>query len=182
MTKSKRKPPERSAADLSTARRAAILRARSKQLAGRAETARPAARERLLICRVGPDLYGLPLPQVSKVRPLDRRGAAPGRPGAALGLIADGGEIRPLFDFATLLGRAEPVAPGGWLIVLAPPHAVALRVTDLPVAGDVEPFEGGEPHQTRIVEGEHAGKVLVRVSAADLLTAPANRLPGASAS
>lgn len=181
MTKSKRKPLERSAAGLSTARRAAILRARSAQLAARAEGGLTAARERLLVCRVGPEFYGLPLPQVTKVRPFERRGAAPTRTAATLGLIADSGEIRPVLDFATLLGRAEPAGADGWLIVLAPPHSVALRVADLPVAGEVEPLEGGEPHQNRIADGEHAGKVLVRVSAADLLAAQPNLPPGATA-
>jgi chemotaxis signal transduction protein len=178
----KERKDEVAVATLSVARRRAILAARSRQLALRAERAASAPRERVLACAVGSSLYGLPLDEVSKVRPFDRRGAAPGADRAALGLIVDHGEIRPALDLARLLGL-ESAAPagGGWLLLLAEPCKAALRIDQLPVAVDIEAIEGPDDARARIVGGDHHDKVLVKLSARDLLAPYLSTHRGATA-
>ena len=176
-----RRQGQAATAVLSEARRRAILMARAERLSRRAPTAEATPRDRLLVCAVGPNLYGLPLGQVSKVQPFDRRGAAPSRQAAALGLIVDGGEIRPVLDLGVLLGRSEARDLGGWLVILAAPYSVALRVQDLPATVLVEALGGEETDRARIAEGEHASKILTRLSAPDLLAAYSNSHHGAPA-
>lgn len=177
-----KKPTDGEAADaaVSAERRRAIVRARTRQLAARTIEVRT-THERLLVCPVGESLYGLPLRDVARVRPFDRRGLAPAQEPAALGLVVDSGEIRPALDLAVLLGQGSGSVAGGWLLVLAPPHRAALRVEEMPVAAEVEPVDGA-PDRARIVGGEHQDKILARLSAGDLLASYANPTLGAFAS
>ena len=170
---------------LSAARRRAIVEDRTRRLAARARApeAPQAGRRRVLVCSVGTNLYGLPLEQVARVRPLGRLGAAPARAASVLGFVADAGRIRPALDLAALLGaQGSGPAASGWLIVLAPPLNAVLRVAELPVAAEVEPLEGGDPDKARIVDEDHAGKILALVSARDLIAAsPPTLILGADA-
>ncbi len=128
------------------------------------------AGERVLVCRVGLDLYGLPMADVAKVRPFVRWGAAAGGHPAVLGLVADDGEVRPAIDMATLLGAPTAAGQtGGWLVILAAPHKIALRLHDLPVAAEVEPLAQEDAGRARVVTGEHRDKLLVTLSARELL-------------
>lgn len=169
-------------ADQSAARRNAILADRAARLANRAaavEAERPAARA--LICAVGPNLYGLPLEQATKIKPFVRAGAAPALNRAVLGLVADEGQIRPALDLGALLGAPEAAVEGGWLVLLGGSGGAALRVKDLPVAADVEPLEEPDAGRARILTGEHRDKVLVMLSASDLLDRSRSPSHGANA-
>ncbi|WP_395670265.1 chemotaxis protein CheW [Phenylobacterium sp.] len=159
-------------ATLSTAQRRAVLTDRASRLAQRGLETQSAPRERMLVCEVGPNLYGLSLTEVRRIAPFQRRGAAPARSAAAMGLVADGGAIRPVLDLASLLGAGAPAAASGWLVLLASPHRAALRLDTLPEAAEVEPLDTADPDRLRIVGGEHHDKVLVRLSPTDLLANP----------
>lgn len=173
----------RSAADsatLSASRRRAILLERTRRLAVRREREEEAPAERVLLCRIGANLYGLPLGLVAKVKAFARRGVAAGAHPAMLGLAADEGQVRPVFDLATLLG-AGPAGPGdGWLVLLAPPLKPALRLDVLPVAADVTLSEA-DPSRARVLAGEDRDKVLVMIPASDLLALIQSTSHGAAA-
>jgi chemotaxis signal transduction protein len=156
-------------ATLSDAQRQALLADRAARMARRGLQAAETPRERMLVCELGPNLYGLSLTEVRRVAPFERRGAAPARSAAALGLVAEDGAIRPVLDLAVLLGGGEPSGEGGWLVLLASPHRAALRLETLPVTAEVEAMAQADPDHRRIVGGEHHDKVLTRLSASDLL-------------
>lgn len=168
-------------AGLSAARRRTILRERALRLAGRGESdAGVVSGERVLLCGVGANLYGLPVTDVSKVKPLRRWGAAKGHD-ALIGLVSDEGEILPVLDLARLLGAPPSApAPGGWLIRLSPAHAAALRVDELPATVEVERLDEG---RGSVLAGEHADKLLVLLRPAELLalSPPTSQPHGAAA-
>ncbi|WP_374471429.1 chemotaxis protein CheW [Phenylobacterium sp.] len=156
---------------------------RARSLAARQAAAEAAAAgERMLVCRVGADLYGLPMAEVAKVRPFTRWGAAAGGHPAMLGLVADEGEVRPALDMAALLGGpAAAASTGGWLLILAPPHKAALRLQDLPVAAEVEPLPQDDAGRARVLAGEHQDKLLVTLTAHELLAHAKSSPHGAAA-
>jgi chemotaxis signal transduction protein len=164
------------------ARRSAILEERAARLAGRAaapEPQRPAVR--VLVCAVGANLFGLPLGDVAKVTRFERWGAAPAQHPALLGLVADEGRIRPAFDLATLVGAPEAqVERNGWLVALANPLRAAMRVGELPTAADVERLDE-DAGRARVLGGEHQDKLIVILSARELLAANPSSSHGAHA-
>jgi hypothetical protein len=156
-------------ATLSEVQRHAVLADRAARLARRGLQAVEKPLERMLVCEVGPNLYGLALTEIGRVVPFERRGAAPARSPAALGLVSENGVIRPVLDLAVLLGTGAPTGDRGWLILLAPPHRAALRLEAMPVSAEVDGLPDGDPDHRRVVGGEHHDKVLARLSASDLL-------------
>lgn len=182
MVKGIRKRRALDVAALSEVRRREILEARSRRLAGRGgpETA-PRNSESVLVCEVGPDLYGLPLVDVAKVRPLTHWSAAAASHPAVLGIVVVDGRIRPAFDLAALLGAERTSeARTGWLVQLGSPHDAVLRLDRMPVAAEVERLPETDPGRARALGGDHRDKILVMLSASELMAVTPNT-PGADA-
>jgi chemotaxis signal transduction protein len=176
---------ERTLARLTIAGREAIVDERTRRLAARTHAApSPLARQALLAIEVGANLYGLPLTDVAGVRRYGRRGAAPAAAPAVLALTADAGRVRPVIDLPTLLGASPAQTADGWLVVLAAPHNVALRLDAAPASIEAEAPPGSDEGRARVVSaGDLVDRTLVILSVADLLaTLSATPQTGASSS
>ncbi|ACL60295.1 chemotaxis protein CheW [Methylobacterium nodulans] len=106
---------------LGAARIEALLDARSRALAERGRApAETRARRRVLLCRLGPERFGLPLGAVAEVAPYRACTPVPGAPPALLGLSGRGGALLSVIDLATVLNLPAPASDG-------PAHLVVLR-------------------------------------------------------
>lgn len=169
-------------AGISAARRREILNERERRLSARSEAATaPRESVRVLVCSIGPNLYGLPLDEVARVKPVGRWGAAAAGHPALFGLVADEGRVHPAFDLPRLLGADAPAPQGGWLVVLATPHHAALRVADLPVVVDAERVEDADGDRARVLGGDHRDRLLVLLSPRELLASIHSTSHGAAA-
>jgi purine-binding chemotaxis protein CheW len=84
-----------------------------------------------LVCACGSERYGVPLAAVAQVLPMRPLTPMPGAVPALLGLIALSGRIVGILSLARALGRPEPEAQAGHLVVLrgsATPQPLALAV------------------------------------------------------
>lgn len=174
MARAKRGASAEPAAQPEAFERARVLEARARALASRATVARAASPDRqLMVFRIGEGLYGLPLEAAARTVPVRRLGVAPG-PAAFLGLTAEGGRMRPVFDLPALLGLAPPPAgdlPEGYLVILRAPSSAALRIAEAPTAAAARAQEDAEPDRLRLVDGPDAGRTLVLLSPDRLISA-----------
>lgn len=114
------------------ARAERILEERTRLLAARsAAPADAAQRSAVLVCALGEELYGLPLPGIARVLPLGPIAPMPGAPPAMLGLYGRTGQLFSVLDLAAALGRGAPSSPaaGSHLVLLRQaPRRFALRI------------------------------------------------------
>ncbi|SDN08892.1 purine-binding chemotaxis protein CheW [Methylobacterium phyllostachyos] len=104
-----------------------------------------------LVCVCGGERYGLPLGAVAQVLPMRSATPMPGAVPALIGLIAVSGRIVGVLSLARALGRPDPEAEAGHLVVLrgAPSHqplALAVdRVLGIARAADVSAGQSPDP-------------------------------------
>ncbi|MEH3144989.1 MAG: chemotaxis protein CheW [Methylobacterium frigidaeris] len=116
---------------LSPERVAALLDERTARLARRGAAALAAPTRRVLLCRAGPELFGLPLEAVAEVSASRPCTPVPGAPPALVGLSGRNGTLVSVLDLATCLGLGRtPDADEAAHVVLLRREAprIALRV------------------------------------------------------
>ena len=142
----------------------AILDERARRLSRTAAAETPASDTiQLLVCQVGDNLFGLPPREVSRFRSMVPLG---GGTAGLLGLMAEGGRVRQVLDFASLVG-APAASGGGYVAVLANHPDIALRLAERPVVIEAQPRS--DSRAIAVSAGEHQGKTLVLLSVAELL-------------
>ncbi|WP_298957966.1 chemotaxis protein CheW [uncultured Methylobacterium sp.] len=109
----------------------ALLDERAARLARRGAAAPAAPTRRVLLCRAGPELFGLPLEAVAEVSAARSCTPVPGAPPALVGLSGRNGVLVSVLDLAACLGLAPApdTAEAGHVVLLrreAP--RIALRV------------------------------------------------------
>ncbi|RVU21551.1 chemotaxis protein CheW [Methylobacterium oryzihabitans] len=108
---------------------AALLDERTARLARRGAAAPAVPTRRVLLCRAGPELFGLPLEAVAEVSAARPCTPVPGAPPALVGLSGRNGVLVSVLDLAACLGLAAGTAEAGHVVLLrreAP--RIALRV------------------------------------------------------
>lgn len=164
---SSRKTPKTAPAGLSPGA-LSILEARTRRLAQPAQAPRTETATSYLLLPLGENLYGLPLHEVERVRPLDRMSPT-GVPGDVIGLVAEGGRIRQVLDLAALVGAPPPgEVPHGYLAILSAHKELALRLGERPLAIEAEPADSGRLRV--LTAGLHQGKTAAILSLTDLLS------------
>ncbi|HMO42319.1 MAG TPA: chemotaxis protein CheW [Phenylobacterium sp.] len=155
----------------SSARR--ILQERTQRLAQAAQAPAATARgEPWLLCPLGDNLYVLPLRELERVRPLDRMTPLGAASGEVAGLVAEGGKIKQVLDFARLLGARRPPVDHGYLAAPVAHPDIVLWLGERPLAIEAETADSGKVRV--LTSGPYAGRTAAVLSLAELLrtTAP----------
>ncbi|MCB8819638.1 chemotaxis protein CheW [Microvirga rosea] len=128
-----------------------ILDERTQALAARSGSGpSPSADvERVLICTIGREHYGIPIDAVAEVLPFQECLPLPEGPPALVGLFGRSGQLVSVVDLGRALGLAAPSEDGGR-------HLVLLRRSSPRIALRVDRAEGVET-VTRIVHEENGG-------------------------
>jgi purine-binding chemotaxis protein CheW len=133
-------------------RAAALLEARTRQLARRS-TALPVATRPVLVCAVGQEFYGIALPEVARVLPFTPCARVPGTPQAMLGLVGRAGQLFSALDLGTALGlrqagagpASDGIRDGHLLLLRRVQRRFALRVDRVLGLAQVTPLEAPDP-------------------------------------
>lgn len=97
---------------------AAVFRARAERLAQVPSERQAGGESAVLVFQLGEDRYGIDLERVSQVISNPPCAPVPGAPPQLAGVVQVRGEIRPVWDAARLLGRADDAAGNPVQVVL----------------------------------------------------------------
>jgi purine-binding chemotaxis protein CheW len=133
------------------ARVQAAYRQRARRLAQPADPLRHVPMVRVLVFRAGGGRYGVELSALSEIVSKPRLARVPGAPPQLAGVIQVRGEIRPVWDFARLIGSAGTADGGGGavLLVASASGQTGLRVDEVEEILEVRQADLAPPLEDR---------------------------------